>query len=162
MFQAQDARVVNLLANDPDILPFVVPQGTNLEETTLEFDHCFEPERAWRFRYFHNGENDGDTTATIVMMFQWSSPDVWEMHMLAKPEARGGPALAFAKQTVAEMFNNQGAKELWGQTPVWNKPAVVMHHKVGGIPRGTGYNDMFKCDMQLFATSKSEWLNLDK
>ena len=145
-----------MLANHPAIQPFIVPQSFDPESESLEFDHNFLPENAWRFHYYHNGENDDDENASIAMLFQWSSPDVWEIHMLAKPDARGGEALVFAKQTVADMFTKQNAKELWGQTPIWNERARAMHRKVGGIPRGFGHHPMFG-EVELFATSRTEW-----
>lgn len=143
---ATDARVLNTLANHPDILPYVAPKGTE----SIDFDVCFEPDRIDRIRFFHN------EAESIGMFFDWSAPDIWELHMLAMPEARGGDALAFASEVITEMFFNRGAREIWGKTPRWNERARAMHRKVGGISRGLGIDPVFG-EVEYFSTPRGEW-----
>jgi hypothetical protein len=148
---AKDARILDMLANDPTILPHIAPEGTE----SLSFRSLFEPDRLGRTRFYHNGSSDADMGATIGMLFDWTSPEVWALHMLAKPEARGGYALRFAATVIADMFEHR-AKEIWGETPVKNERARAMHRKVGGISRGFGVNPIMG-PVEYFSTPKADW-----
>lgn len=148
---AKDARILDMLANDPAILPYIAPAGTE----SLSFGVCFEPERIERTRFYHNGSSDADMGATIGMFFEWTSPEVWALHMLAKPEARGGYALQFAATVMADMFEHS-AKEIWGETPVKNERARAMHRKVGGISQGFGINPIMG-PVEYFSALKADW-----
>src|SRR5450759_225824 len=150
MIIAKDARVLTMLGNHPDIKPYLIRDTEFGPDALLNYEPLFEPKHVDRVRFYHNDEE------SIGMLFIWSSPNVWEMHMLALPEARGGMALEFATAAGTDMYNNQGAKELWGQTAVWNERARKMHLKVGGISRGFDINPLVG-KVELFATSKSEW-----
>lgn len=109
------------------------------------------------YHFFHNGSHDDDVEGTTVaMLFEWSSPNVFEFHTMSLPTARGGDALKFAQDCVAEMYLNRGAREIWGQTPIGNVRARHWNKKLGGIPRGTKHHWMFG-ECELFATTRDEW-----
>jgi len=141
---ASDARVLNQLANHPDVLPFI---GPSLDE--VAFDARFTAEWITRTKFFHNVEE------TVGMLFDWTMPGAWELHMLATPEARGGDALEFAIEIIAHMFAS-GVETIWGQTPIWNERARKMHSKVGGISRGFGTHPAMG-EVEIFATRHDEW-----
>lgn len=144
---ATDARVLNSLANNPSILPYIAPEGTE----SLDFSVChFNGDRTDRIRFYHNAEE------TIGMLFKWTSPDVWELHMLATPECRGSTAYPFAVSVITDMFEQHGAETIWGYTPKWNERARAMHSKVGGISKGFGVHPVFG-DVELFSTPRDQW-----
>ena len=146
-----------MLANHPSIKPYLV-EGTDADtDEPLIYDRFFEDGFKCRVRFYHNGETDEDLSTTIGMLFDWTSPDIWSLHMLAKPVARGGDALAFASEAIRKMFFVQGAREIWGTTPIHNERARAMHRKVGGIPRGF-MTDPYLGEVELFATPRDEWI----
>lgn len=142
--EASDSRVANTLANHPKVLPYVAPKGTE----SLDLTPLFEGVRKERIRFFHNEEE------TIGMLFDWSSPNIWELHMMALPEARGGDALAFADAVILDMLFNRGAREIWGKTPTWNERARAMHRKVG-TSRGTAIDPVWG-EVEYFSTTRDE------
>ena len=189
MIVATNARVINALANRPEIFPFVSKDGhaecerfwsirqmidlePDLEDDpdfmsglndagkafldhAMNFQECVD--RPEHYRIYHNGADQLDVDgATIALIFEWSSPHVWEIHTMALPTARGGEALAFAKSCVADMFLEHGARELWGQTPIANERARKFNEKLGAIPRYVGEHHIFG-EVEFFATSRAEW-----
>jgi hypothetical protein len=67
--------------------------------------------------------------------FNWSAPDIFEGHTFILPHGRGKIALQMAKETFDYMFN-QGAKMIWGQTPVSNLAARKFNRLIGMESKG--------------------------
>ena len=151
MMQAKTARVINALANQPEIFPFV---SADPSQFPLDFTECVE--RSEHYIFFHNGSSDDDLSATIAMMFEWSGPDMYEMHTMSRSCARGGDAFKFAKACIEEMFFNRGAVEIWGQTPAANERARAFNQKLGAIPRGFGEHYLFG-PVEFFRTARAEY-----
>lgn len=151
MFRPIKPDVLDRLANHPDVHPFV-----SIGNQPIDHAPCFEPEHAALCRLYHNGIDDDDPLASIAVSFGWSSPNVWEMHVMVLKSARGKEALEFTLKCIADMFYQQGAKEIWGRPKVSNKVVRYFVRKVGAISRGFTRDPMFG-EVELFATSKAEW-----
>jgi hypothetical protein len=149
--RAATARVINAIANQPEVYPFVCPDPS--------FGYIFFDEHAARPEHYvllHNGQHDDDLTATAAMIFEWSAPGVWEMHTLFRNECRGKAALAQAHEFVAFMYDEMGADMIWGQTPLDNKAARFFNRKLGGKSVGTGTHHAFG-PVEFFRCFKHEW-----
>jgi hypothetical protein len=142
---ATDARVLNALANHSDVLPYIGSKGEK-----VSFDQRFEPEWVTRTLFFH------DDKETVGMLFDWTMPDIWELHFCALPEARGGDAVAFAIESLAEMLVNRGNSCVWGQVPLWNMRARKMVGKIGGVSRGFGIHPL-SGEVEIFSARRDEW-----
>jgi hypothetical protein len=92
-----DARLLNRLANDPDIRPFIGGNPDNpldLSAAVANADNVF---LAGEFGAF---------------CCSWTAPDTYEIHTLILPEGRGKWAYRFAKGA-REWMREFGAKHLW-------------------------------------------------
>lgn len=144
MILATDARVLNALTNHPDVKPHL----TDDPDAELVQDALFTPECADRIRFFHSDDE------TVGALFNWTSPNVWEMHMQSLKPSRGLKTWHFMNAAIDEMFVNQGAKELWGQTKVSNEHARNMH---GAIAVSQGIQMSPLGPVELFVLTKAEW-----
>lgn len=71
-------------------------------------------------------------------VFEWSAPGVWQAHTMALPEVRGKQAVNAARAMVDYMFNERGARMLWGMTPKGHRPARVFNRAIGAKDAGEG------------------------
>lgn len=121
--RATDAALHNYIANHPEVKPTL---GYNEGPTDLTglLDY---PEDYILL-------SDGDGSAAI---FQWSAPGVWQSHTMFLPHKRGRDGLKAAREMMDYMFAN-GAKMLWGMTPLDNRPAQIFNRLIGAKPAGGG------------------------
>ena len=121
--RATDAALHNLIANHPDVRPTL---GYHQGETDFT-DLLQYPE-------LYVMLSDGLGAAAI---FEWSAPGVWQAHTMFLPESRGREGLKAARAMMDWMFDN-GAKMLWGQTPVEHRGAQMFNRLIGAKPAGEG------------------------
>lgn len=143
------------LASEPEFMARLNFLAQAFIGVTLDLTDCID--RPDDYRAFHNGADDDDIQgASIAMLFEWSAPDVWEMHTMSRSTARGGEAFKFADECVRHMFEDEGAAAIWGQTPIANERARKFNRKLGAIPRGFREHYNFG-PCELFRTSRREW-----
>lgn len=71
-----------------------------------------------------------------VGILEWSAPDIWQAHYAMLPACRGRAAVAAAKAMTGYMFEHEGARAVWGQTPLKNKGARWLNRQVGCLSKG--------------------------
>lgn len=115
--QETDARLINRIANHPDVRPTF---GYHEGETDLSplFDH----------QDAYVVISDGDGAASL---FEWSAPGVWQGHSLFLPDSRGEYGIAAARAMCRWMFEHRAARILWGMTPVDHRAAQMFNRLVG-------------------------------
>lgn len=151
---ANDSRVFDMLANDPTIYPHIAPPEYT---DPFFFGLAITADRHDRLCCFHDGADDGDMTAMNGVVFERSGYDMWEMHVVAKPEARGGAAVQFGRRAMSEMFLNHGAQQIWAQVPVTNKPTLAYAVRVGGVSSAFAFNDVHNCQVEIFILERPRW-----
>jgi len=134
-----DATLLNIVANSPAVrqMAFIGMAYPNME---LDYSSVFE-----------DGRNvilsDG---AAFCAIFKWTSPAVYECHIMALPHIRGAKMMALAREMLAHM-KEIGAVSVWGQPSIYNKAAVCFIRRMG--LRASGYgNDPFIGEVQYFVT----------
>lgn len=148
-----DATVHNRIANHPAILPhFTMADPFN--PSRVDFSECAE--RPDHYVLLHNGRGEGDLRADAAMLFDWSAPDVWEMHTMFLPSCRGRRALDTAQDFGRIMFEEVGAFRLWGQTPVNNRAARWFNRQLGGRSAGSTFHHVFGLS-ELFVCDRADW-----
>lgn len=116
------ADLHNRIANDPSVRPsFGHHEGATDLSPLLD-----EPENYILLA-------DGEDAAAIL---EWSAPDIWQVHYMMLSSCRGRRALAAAKRMVAWMFEKEGARAIWGQTPMANRAARWLNRQVGCVSKG--------------------------
>lgn len=101
--RATDAALHNYIANHPQVKPTF---------GTLEHYYDLTPLLDYPEQYVLL--HDGIGAASI---FEWCAPDVWQGHSCLLPERRGKEGIRAAKAMLAWMFEQGGAKMIWGMTP---------------------------------------------
>lgn len=121
--RATDARIHNLIANHPAVKPTI-----SYAEDYADFTPLFEtPDQ-----YVLLHDNAGGAS-----VWEWSAPGVWQGHSMFLPERRGREGIASGKAMIEWMLQF-GAKMLWGQTPLGNRPALMFTRLIGGRADGQG------------------------
>lgn len=141
-----DATLVNSIVNqNPDIARAITHDPAN-----GPFDAQELLSAVYSFILMDN-RSDG------AALFEWSSPRVWQSHTLFGHGARGKKAIADAKAMVREMFTVWGAKEVWGQTPVGNRPALMFNRIIGATSSGLG-DHWAVGEVEYFTIERDSWL----
>ena len=121
--RATDAILHNYIANHPEVKPTIF-----YGEGDIDFSPVFDdPEH-------HILLHDGEGAASI---FEWSAPGVWQGHSMFLPESRGRTGVRAGRAMIDWMFDH-GAKMIWGQTPLGNRPARMFNRLIGAKANGTG------------------------
>lgn len=118
-----DAELHNAIANHPEVKPTL---GYNQDYTDLTslLDH---PEAYVLL-------SDGEAACSV---FEWSAPGVWQGHSFFLPHVRGKRGVVAGKAMCDFMFD-QGAKMLWGMTPLQNRAAQMFNRLLGFKEAGEG------------------------
>jgi len=111
-----DVDRINGVANHPDVRPFI--GAASLGE--LDFTDAVQFDKNW----FLLGEHGGYVLA-------WSSPNVYEVHVMILPEGRGKWA-AKARQFTIDYAVENGAETLWARIAP-NAASVYMYARKGGM-----------------------------
>jgi hypothetical protein len=123
IYRATDASIHNAIASHPEVEPTI-----NYSKHAADFSPLFEHPDDYILLH------DGNGAASI---FEWSAPGVWQGHSLYLPEARGKAGLQSGRDMIAWMFD-EGARMVWGQTPLENRAARMFNRLIGGKSGGTG------------------------
>ena len=121
--RATDASLHNFIANHPEVKPTLGYNESYTDFTPL-LDH---PEGYVML-------SDGLGCAAI---FEWSAPGVWQAHSMVLPESRGRGAVRVAQEMFDLMFS-EGARMIWGMTPVEHRAAQIFNLMVGAKAAGEG------------------------
>lgn len=121
--RATTADVHNLIANHPDVKPTISYTEDYADFTPL-LDHPDD------YVMLHDGEG-------AASIFEWSAPGVWQGHSMYLPERRGKAGIRSGKLMLEYMFDH-GARMIWGQTPLDNRPAQMFNRLLGFKENGTG------------------------
>lgn len=134
-----EPTLLNRIANEPEVrqLAFI---GMLYPNTELEYDFVFQDQRNVVL-------SDGSAFAAI---FKWTSPGVYECHIMALAHARGAHMMRTAR-VMLDYMKEQGASLVWGQPSIYNKGAVCFIRRMGLKASGYGH-DPFIGDVQYFAT----------
>lgn len=122
--RATDASFHNAIANHPEVKPTL---GYN--EGPTDFTPCLDHPDDYVLL------SDGIGAAAI---FEWSAPYTWQSHTMFLPDSRGKEGLEAARAMCRWMFDNMGAKVLWGMTPFDNRAAQMFNRLIGAKPAGEG------------------------
>lgn len=115
-----DAVLVNLVANHPDVRPYLGP------ECLGELD--FEETVAERQNWFLIGEHGG-------FALGWSAPGVYEVHVFILPAGRGKWA-AQARQDMLDFAKANGATMLWARIAPSARAVAYFARRGGMQPTG--------------------------
>jgi hypothetical protein len=121
--RATDAELHNAIANHPEVKPTL---GYN--EGPTDFTPLLDHPEAYILL------SDGAGTAAI---FEWSAPGVWQAHSMVLPDYRGRQAVSVAREMFDLMFS-EGARMIWGMTPISNRAAQMFNRLIGAKPAGEG------------------------
>jgi len=122
IIRATDAAFHNLIANHPDVKPTL---GYN--EGYTDFAPLFDQPDNYVLL------SDGIGAAAI---FEWSAPYTWQSHTMFLPGSRGKEGLEAAKAMCLWMFDEMGARMLWGMTPHDNRAAQMFNRLIGARAAG--------------------------
>lgn len=117
-----DAGLVNAIANHPQVRPTF-----GYHDGATDLSALFEHPDAYVVL------SDGKGAAAI---FEWSAPGVWQGHSVFLPESRGEYGIAAGKAMCRWMFDEMGARMLWGMTPLRHKAAQAFNRLLGFRPDG--------------------------
>lgn len=116
-----DAAEHNRIANLPDVRPSFA---------WVEGEVSFDAEIADTDHYVFLIEGGA------AAIFEWSAPGVWQVHTLASPECRGKAAIDAGLRMIAWMQEQEGARMLWGMTPLGNSAARMFNRLIGAKSAG--------------------------
>ena len=117
-----DPTVLNRIANHPEVKPYF-----GHEEGEIFFDECASlPDD---YVLLDNGKDAG-------AIFEWTGPGIWQGHYLSLPVCRGRAALAEFSRMIDWMFEHEGARLIWGQTPEANRAARWVNRQLGMVSQG--------------------------
>lgn len=135
----RDALLHNLIANDPSVRPtFGYHEGyTDLTPLADERDN---------YVLLSNGKN-------VAMIWEWSAPGVWQKHVMILPEARGRVGIDAGRAMCRYMFDEIGARMLWGQAPAHHRPVQMYSRLLGFQEAGTGV-DAAGIDVRYFVLER--------
>ncbi|MCW2763390.1 MAG: hypothetical protein JWR85_3591 [Marmoricola sp.] len=136
----EEALEVDAIANDPGVretmfLGMVYPQHDLFWE-----DVVAEPKN-------HVLIADG-----FCAVFCWTSPAVYECHIMALKQARGAAMLDQGRAMLRYM-KSVGAACVWGQPSIHNRGAITYIRRMGLVPVGLG-NHAVIGDVQYFVTKE--------
>jgi hypothetical protein len=117
-----DMGAVNAIANDPAVSCSFGHKGGPMDFSAL----AAEPGN-------YIVLTDG---ASIAGIAEWTAPDVWQVHTMALPAARGTYGFDAFREMLRQMFTDHGAFAIWGQTPIRNRAARAMNRRMGAESRG--------------------------
>lgn len=118
-----DPAIVNALANQPDVSEGI-KIGAIWTDQFMDFGPVVENERNVTLM-------DGGFCA----MFVFSAPGVYECHIMALPEYRGGFAFE-AGRRMLDFMRGHGARMVWGQPSIHNRAAICYIRRMGLKPAG--------------------------
>jgi hypothetical protein len=117
MIRTFDAALVNDFLNDPAIRPTVGGEGV-LDASVLLADRrnvCLLSEAGGA-------------------LFAWRGPGVFEGHSFFR--CRGREAISLGRALLANVFNEHGARMVWGLTPIDLKHVRWFNRKLGFVSHG--------------------------
>lgn len=117
-----DPSVLNRIANHPEVKPYF-----GHAEGPIFFDELAALPNDYAL--LCNGEDAG-------AVFEWTGPGIWQSHYLALPSCRGRLCVAEFRRMIDWMFEHEGARTLWGQTPVGNRAARWVNRQIGAVSHG--------------------------
>jgi len=110
---------VNAIANHPDV-------QERMGAGEMDFTQALADERCVGLVY-----------KGFCGLFVWSSPGIYEGHVMACPGDRGRVAIDLALQAF-EWMKGMGAKTIWAQPSVNNRAALWYVNTLGMVPCGKG------------------------
>lgn len=144
---SRDPAEYERIANDPAVLPFVVPHGVERVE--------LEP-------FFANPENIGFLYNDCGFLVHCLESGVYEVHSLSLPHVRGPYVFAAATASIRFMFLATGAMELLTRVPHGNIAATALTRKVGFGHEFTRCNAWATAqgpvDVEFYAMRYPEWI----
>ena len=140
--RSTDAELHNRILNDPDITG-------HFGWATKDLSPLFNEPGAYTL--LDNGKD-------AACVFEWSAPGVWQAHTYFLPTARGKRGIETGKAFIALMFED-GARMLWGQTPVANRQARMFNRLIGAVADGVERNPNMGCDVEYFIVERDAWLH---
>jgi hypothetical protein len=140
--RSPDAELHNRILNDPAITGHFGPAMKDLTPLFAE---------PGAYVLLDNG---GDAAC----VFEWSAPRIWQSHTYFLPSARGKRGIETGKAFIRQMFDD-GAKMLWGQTPLANRQARMFNRLIGAVADGIERNPAMGCDIEYFIVERDAWLH---
>lgn len=144
---SRDHAEYERIANDPAVMPFIVPYGT---------------ERVELQAFFENPENVGFLYNDCGFLVHSLESGVYEVHSLALPHVRGPYVFAAATASIRFMFLATGAMELLTRVPHGNVAATALTHKVGFAHEFTRASAWATADgatdVEFYAMRYPEWI----
>lgn len=135
----RDALLHNLIANDPSVRPtFGYHEGYTDLTPLVDLPETYV--------LLSNGKN-------CASIWEWSAPDVWQGHSIFLPEARGRVGIDAGKAMCRYMFDEIGARMLWGMTPLGHRAAQIFNRLLGFQEAGTG-KDAADIEVRYFILEK--------
>jgi len=116
------AELHNRVVNDPSVKPYFGKTEGPVDVSPL----LDEPEN---YVLLACGED-------AVGILEWTAPDIFQAHYAMLPTCRGVWAVEAATAMTNYMFEHEGARAIWGQTPIGNKAARWLNRKVGCVSKG--------------------------
>lgn len=139
--RSPDAALHNKILNDPAITGHFGPSEKDL---TPLFN---EP---GAYVLLDNGKD-------AACVFEWSAPRIWQSHTYFLPSARGKSGIETGKAFIRLMFDD-GARLLWGQTPVANRQARMFNRLIGAV--ADGFDDHpYSGPIEYFIVEREAWLH---
>lgn len=120
-------QTINALANHPELRPFVGGDPKLPLDMTAAIDNDLN--------VFLMGEHGG-------FILIWSAPGVYEVHTLIRPEGRGKWALDAAREGIATMKRDYGAKHIWTRVDPEQRNVRAFTMTVGMKPCGQEVFDL--------------------
>jgi len=124
-----DTSLINRIANDDTVRPFIRPDGEPMDFAPLEGKRVGETGVV----VLSNGED-------AVGLFEITAPRIYQAHTLFGPTCRGRKAIETAREMLAHMFSS-GADIIWGATPRDNRAACMFNRLVGAREIGGDTED---------------------
>ncbi|MET0240199.1 MAG: hypothetical protein ABW184_09915 [Sphingobium sp.] len=121
--RTRDVTVLNRIANLPEVKPYF----GHVEKGDIDFRELAAAPA--EYVLLCNGEDAGS-------IFEWSGPGIWQSHYLFAHSCRGRRAITECRRMIAWMFEREGARLLWGQTPIENRPARWLNRQIGARSHG--------------------------
>jgi len=134
----EESLEVDAIANDP-----IVKQTSMLGYKHYTHDLYFEDVVA-------DAKNHVLIEDGFCAIFAWTSPGVYECHIMAMKQARGASMFDAGKRMLAYM-KEQGARQVWGQPSIYNRGAICYIRRMGLKLYGSGTHPMLG-DVQYFVT----------
>jgi hypothetical protein len=141
------AGPLNAIANDPDILPWVI--GANKPPLDLA------PAIA-------DPQNIALTGEHGAMLFARLQPGIFDAHTMVKKSGRGRWALGFVHECLKYMFCRTDALEILTKCPLANLPAKALARAIGGTHEWTSAEGWFRdgkpIPADIYALTVQRWM----